>query len=93
MPENGSKDSRAKNHRVSKFTDSFTEGAPLDQQPTVADSETRTAATSSRQPRKKGRMAKNLKQLEEMLQSPTNNFGLAALFKNFVLIGEEYQLE
>jgi hypothetical protein len=28
-----------------------------------------------------------------MLQTPTNNIGLAFLFKKFVLIGEEYQKE
>jgi len=28
-----------------------------------------------------------------MLQSPTNNFGLASLLKNFVMIGEQHQQE
>ena len=28
-----------------------------------------------------------------MLQTPTNNFGLASLFKNFVLIGEQFQYD
>lgn len=39
------------------------------------------------------RARKNAEQLQAMLQTPTNNFGLAQLFKNFVLLGEDYQLE
>jgi len=31
--------------------------------------------------------------LKEMLSTPTNNFGLALLFKNFVLIDLDYQKE
>lgn len=31
--------------------------------------------------------------MQEMLKTPTNNIGLAFLFKKFVLIGEEYQKE
>ena len=31
-------------------------------------------------------------QLQEMLSTPTNNFGLAQLLKNFVLIGEDSQV-
>lgn len=36
---------------------------------------------------------RNVEQLKAMLKTPTNNFGLAQLFKNFVLIGEQQQIE
>lgn len=36
---------------------------------------------------------RQLAELKEMLNTPTNNLGLAQLFKKFVLIGEAYQLE
>jgi hypothetical protein len=36
---------------------------------------------------------RQLAELQEMLKTPTNNIGLAFLFKKFVLIGEEYQKE
>ena len=45
---------------------------------------------ATRQQRRGGRARKNAEQLQAMLQTPTNNFGLASLFKNFVLIGEQY---
>ena len=48
------------------------------------------AAQASFRQEKGGRAQKNALQLEAMLQTPTNNFGLASLFKNFVLIGEQY---
>lgn len=35
----------------------------------------------------------NKARLKEMLSTPTNNFGLAQLFKNFALIAPEYQIE
>jgi hypothetical protein len=34
----------------------------------------------------------NVNQLQEMLSTSTNNFGLAQLMKNFVLIGEDSQI-
>ena len=36
---------------------------------------------------------RNVEQLKAMLKTPTNNFGLAQLFKNFVLIGEQQSIE
>ena len=36
---------------------------------------------------------RQLGELQEMLKTPTNNIGLAFLFKKFVLIGEQYQRE
>jgi hypothetical protein len=37
--------------------------------------------------------SKQAQKLKEMLATPTTNFGLAALFKNFVLIDYDYQIE
>ena len=36
--------------------------------------------------------SKNQEKLQEMLSSPTNNFGLAQLLANFVLIDPCYQM-
>ena len=36
---------------------------------------------------------RQLAELQEMLKAPTNNIGLALLFKKFVLIDEAYQKE
>ena len=56
-------------------------------------SHNRASAQASSREAKQGKARKNTDQLQAMLQTPTNNFGLASLFKNFVLIGEQYQLE
>jgi len=39
------------------------------------------------------RATRNANQLKEMLKTPNNNFGLAQLFKRFVLIEETFQKE
>lgn len=88
---NGSKiQSKPKNPKLKK---QFIEAEDDVSMTSKLDHEVKTAASCTKQLSKRGRMAKKAKQLEEMLHSPTNNFGLAALFKNFVLINEEYQLE
>ena len=45
--------------------------------------------------KKKGavKAKRNANQLKAMLNTPNNNFGLAQLFKRFVLIEESFQLE